>query len=208
MSHAQRSLAAQISRQRGAALFVALIMLLILTLLGLSSSNSSILQERMVANTFERQLAFQRAEAGLRQLEVATRRNTFGGVRPLVRPFSLPIGGGFDFNDCTLTARTNNDWDLLPWSPSSALRTTLSYVVDFASLPDDQGFGFEFVIFDLAPFAAGALSRSSCRIGAEDTDEFGRQVQPNFYLVVVRAQGRVVGQRSAESIVQSIFWWP
>lgn len=208
MSRAQPALAGKAIRQRGAALFVALIMLLILTLLGLSASNSSILQERMVANTFERQLAFQRAEAGLRQLEVVTRQNTFGGIRRLVVPFSQSIGDGFDFNDCTLTARTNDDWNQLPWSRSTELRTSFNYVVDFGALPDDQGFEFDFVILDLAPFAVGALSRSSCRIGAEDTDEFGRQVASNFYLVIVRAEGRAAGQRRSESIVQSIFWWP
>jgi type IV pilus assembly protein PilX len=58
-------------RQRGVALVVALILLLVATLIGLAASQGTVLQERMSANSYDRSLAFQRSEAALRAAEVA-----------------------------------------------------------------------------------------------------------------------------------------
>lgn len=52
--------------QAGAALVVALILLVVMTLLGLSSVRTVSTGERMTANTFDRGLAFQATEAALR----------------------------------------------------------------------------------------------------------------------------------------------
>lgn len=198
-----------VASQRGAALFIALILLLVLTLLGISSSNTSILQERMIANSTETQLAFQRAEAGLRQIEAVTQEVGFGGIRSLVEPFTVDAGGAFEFNDCTLTARTNADWNRLPWQPSSSLDESLTYVVDWSSLPDGQSFTFDFVILELTEYQdAAGLPRVSCRFGGETTNAFGVPVQPDFYLIASRATGRATEAREATAIVQSIFWWP
>jgi type IV pilus assembly protein PilX len=57
-------------RQGGAALIVALFMLLIMTLMGLSSMRTILQEERMTGNTFDRSLAFQAAEAALRAGEI------------------------------------------------------------------------------------------------------------------------------------------
>lgn len=57
--------------QRGVALVVALILLVVATLLGLAASRGTILQERMSANSYDRSLAFQRSEAALRAAEDA-----------------------------------------------------------------------------------------------------------------------------------------
>jgi type IV pilus assembly protein PilX len=61
------------SRQRGVALVVALILLMVATLIGLAASRGTLLQERMSSNTFDRSLAFQRSEAALRAAEAAIR---------------------------------------------------------------------------------------------------------------------------------------
>lgn len=55
--------------QRGVALVVVLILLLIMTLLGLASLRGTLLEQRMSANLFDRSLAFQAAEAALREGE-------------------------------------------------------------------------------------------------------------------------------------------
>jgi type IV pilus assembly protein PilX len=57
--------------QRGVALVVALILLLVATLLGLAASRGTALQERMSSNSYDRSLAFQRSEAALRAAEAA-----------------------------------------------------------------------------------------------------------------------------------------
>lgn len=75
---------AQIRSQRGAALFVSLIMLLLITLLAVNSMQSSIVQEQMTANQYDSQIAFQAAEAALRHGELL-RQGQAGFV-------SLPIG--------------------------------------------------------------------------------------------------------------------
>lgn len=58
-------------RQRGVALVVALILLVVATLIGLAASRGTALQERMSANSYDRALAFQRSEAALRAAEEA-----------------------------------------------------------------------------------------------------------------------------------------
>lgn len=57
------------THQRGVVLVVALIMLVIMTLLGLSSIRTVLFEERMTGNTQDRSLAFQAAEAALRDGE-------------------------------------------------------------------------------------------------------------------------------------------
>ncbi|HWU69280.1 MAG TPA: PilX N-terminal domain-containing pilus assembly protein [Stenotrophobium sp.] len=53
-------------RQQGIVLAVALIFLIIVTLIGLAAVRGTTVQKRMMANFYDRELAFQNAEAGLR----------------------------------------------------------------------------------------------------------------------------------------------
>ncbi|HEY4365983.1 MAG TPA: PilX N-terminal domain-containing pilus assembly protein [Steroidobacteraceae bacterium] len=57
------------ARQRGAILIVSLILLLIMTILALTVSQTSRMQERMAGNSRDSDLSFQAAEAGLRDAE-------------------------------------------------------------------------------------------------------------------------------------------
>lgn len=67
-------------RQRGITLIVALIFLAMLALLGATAAQNSVLEERMAGNTRDRDLAFQAAEAALRdaELNIATLRTQLG----------------------------------------------------------------------------------------------------------------------------------
>lgn len=56
-------------RQSGAALAVVLVLLLVMTLLGTAVLRNTLLDERMSGNLYDRNLAFQAAEAGLREAE-------------------------------------------------------------------------------------------------------------------------------------------
>ena len=58
-----------LARQKGAALILALIFLLLMTLLSTSSMRTSTMQERMAGNTRDWNLGFQSAEAALREAE-------------------------------------------------------------------------------------------------------------------------------------------
>ncbi|MGK0674477.1 MAG: PilX N-terminal domain-containing pilus assembly protein [Halothiobacillaceae bacterium] len=53
-------------RQHGAALIVALILLLVMSILGISSVRTTVMEEKMAATSYDRSLAFQAAEAALR----------------------------------------------------------------------------------------------------------------------------------------------
>lgn len=57
-------------RQHGAVLVVVMILLLVMSLLGASSMRATLMQERMSASQLDRSLAFQAAEAALRQGEL------------------------------------------------------------------------------------------------------------------------------------------
>lgn len=57
------------TRQRGAALAVSLIMLLIMTLIGVTAMQTTVIEERMAGNAKDSHVAFQSAEAALRQAE-------------------------------------------------------------------------------------------------------------------------------------------
>jgi type IV pilus assembly protein PilX len=61
------------NRQRGATLAVALMFLVVLTLLSVSSVRTATMQERMAGNSRDRNLAFQAAESALRAAEVYLR---------------------------------------------------------------------------------------------------------------------------------------
>lgn len=53
-------------KQQGVALAVALILLVVITLVGLAAVSGTILQNKMAANQYDRQIAFQSASAALR----------------------------------------------------------------------------------------------------------------------------------------------
>ena len=56
-------------QQRGAALIVSLLLLLVLTILAIGASQTTRLEERMAGNTRDIDMAFQGSEAGLRSAE-------------------------------------------------------------------------------------------------------------------------------------------
>lgn len=64
------------SRQRGVALAVALILLVVITLVGLAAVKGTISQQKMSANFYDRETAFQETEAAMRQAALAIEANT------------------------------------------------------------------------------------------------------------------------------------
>lgn len=59
--------------QSGVSLVVVLILLVVMTVLGLAVMRTTLLEERMSANMYDRSLAFQQAESALREAEAAVR---------------------------------------------------------------------------------------------------------------------------------------
>jgi len=95
--------------QNGAALITGLIFLVVLTLISLSAIKSTSLEERMAGNARDQDVAFQAAEAGIRE---AVNRV------PTLKPVNFPIAGcvaGLCANNVVTpvwtTITNNNDWE-------------------------------------------------------------------------------------------------
>lgn len=73
---------------------VALILLIVVTLVGLAAIGTTILQNRMAANQYDRQIAFQATEAAMRQAAIAITSNT-----NITATTPVPSGNGIE--DCS-----------------------------------------------------------------------------------------------------------
>ena len=81
---------AKVCRERGSVLVISLVILLVLTLLGIGGMSTTIMQEKMVGNTRERERAFQATEAALRDAEDDIQINI-----ELETPFRPNCSGGY-----------------------------------------------------------------------------------------------------------------
>lgn len=83
--------------QRGAALLVALILLVVITLVGLAAIGATILQNKAASNQYDRQIAFQAAEAALRRAEFEIAAATSNAGVPVAQAILDDAG----FRDCS-----------------------------------------------------------------------------------------------------------
>ena len=102
------------STQRGAALVIVLILLLVMTIMGLVSTRVAGLQERMGATLYDRSLAFQAAEAALRQAETLVGTATTLNI-PTTRSTCNNEGlCGFPDPQATPIWRVGSNWNIAP----------------------------------------------------------------------------------------------
>lgn len=187
MKTVKHSCCSNAHHQTGAALFISLMFLIILTLIGISAANVSIMQERMAGNVRETNVAFQEAEATLREIEAEVRalvEGTGGSALGAVPTWSEALSTlGVDRFNCTLSEADPGD---LPWQ----------------NAPDS---GFEFAVYK----ATGGIGPGGLPFGSACSPLVGAGFVPttefdNVHIVVARAQGPAdVG----EVTVQSIFSW-
>jgi type IV pilus assembly protein PilX len=97
--------------QRGASLVIALMFLIVLTILGLVSVRSSTMQERMAGNDRDRAIAFEAAEAALRDAELDILRN----LSP-ESPFDAACTNGL----CLPSTIATPNWQLVPWTGTTS----------------------------------------------------------------------------------------
>jgi type IV pilus assembly protein PilX len=102
--------------QKGVALIMALIFLLLLTMLGMSALSTTSLEEKMAANTKERNTAFQAAESALMVAEAWV-------IAQINKPIFPDTANGLYLpNSCTAnTAKSVWDCPDLNWSSTSDL---------------------------------------------------------------------------------------
>ncbi|WP_376693787.1 pilus assembly PilX family protein [Wenzhouxiangella sp. EGI_FJ10409] len=170
-------------KQQGVALFVGLMFLLVLTLLGLSASNGSIMQERMAGNVADYNAAFQDAERTLREVESRITEFSQGGsgglgAIPTWEDWDLPI------NDCSMSTPSNwESWAGDRWKTAPST-------------------GNEYFILDLSDYVndEGLPTASACR----PVSESEMNTAGEYFVIVAKGSGPA----GSEAIVQSIFFWP
>lgn len=164
------------SYESGAVLIVALIMLLLMTVLGLTAMNTVTMEERMAGNLRDLNLAFQAAEAGLRDAEA------------YIAPLSLVQPSRCTSGPC------NTVWDrgILPdlsaqtsiWWETNGREYGAAGTKDIIGVDTDPYFVLEY----------------QSRVKDRYDTGFGEDSARDFYRITGRGVG---GSETAESIVQS-----
>jgi len=119
--------------QRGAAMVIALVMLLILTLLATASARMTLMDERMTGNTQDRNVAFQVAEAAIRTGEadlLPAVLDPFDGTNGLYQPAppdEEPIWRTVDWESPGVTVR---EYDGMDDAPGSLANATAAYLIE------------------------------------------------------------------------------
>jgi len=120
----QRSTQSQPQQQNGAALIMGLIMLALITLLGVTAMRTTALEERMAGQSRDSGLAFQAAEAALRQAELYLNGAVLGSFNNLMptstglyQPRAAGVSGFTDpyTDDAADDKCTVIDVDCKPW---------------------------------------------------------------------------------------------
>ncbi|MBN8430342.1 hypothetical protein JF535_05675 [Microbulbifer salipaludis] len=173
--HSQSTL----SRQRGMTLIVGLIMVLLMTVVGMAAIRGSGMQELMSGNMRDRNLAFQSAEAGLREGEELLTGATIplfdGSIVGLVPSIDGSSGTGF--------------WETYGWE-SGSVRTALGLQL-VASQP-------QYVIEEVT----STITVNAADGGAVDFASTLKTEDTVYYRVTSRAEG---GSADAVVILQSTY---
>lgn len=154
------------SRQQGAVLIVSLVILLILTLLGISSMQTTSMEERMAGNMRDRDLAFHAAEVALREGELA--------LTGVVLPDFENTGGWYKayyLNDNSIT------WENMAWSDASKVIAATAQIDQVDSqpayyleeLPTSVSSGESLVVGFAPPPAAGNFRVTARGVGSSGT---------------------------------------
>lgn len=116
------------SRQSGAALIVALIMLVVMTLLGVTIARMTTLQERMAGNLRNKSIAFEAAETTLREGEQWV-QDQVGGERPKAIDPAVCSAKPCD----VLTPDSLDPLDPPTWDPGDDVRTGTQVAESYAA---------------------------------------------------------------------------
>lgn len=195
------------ARQRGAVLFIALVMLVLITLLALTASSSSMLQEKMVSGMRNQQLSTMGAESALRGTEAWLWNLSFSAAEGQPLPPCTGSSTGTcvhrPHSDGTLKQhvqefRTSRAWVSPPDGAPGYVHTLTSFAepsLATAALARQP----TVMIEDMGPNVPPGAGNQKGVIDSELSTQAGKN---NFYRVTARSQG---GSRTAMRVVESIF---
>ncbi len=127
--------------ERGVALIISLVLLVVMTLLGLTAIRSVTLEEKMAGQTFDRSVSFQTTEAALREAEAFVEAN-----KPTPAAGSACVSGVCGMATGSSVERWNDSsfagWKNATAVTSSAITVTPQYFIEylgntFPCVPDD-----------------------------------------------------------------------
>lgn len=208
--HPRISSSADRYRQSGAVLFVALVFLILVTLLALTATGTSILQEKMTGGMRNRQLGLMGAETALRGGEAFFTTANFSGSNPLPQcpvgggggvcvypPRQIDLGGGLagaQLDAAVQTFRTATGWIALPPSAYTYARalTGLSNEFETASLNAQP----VYLIEDLGADVPAGLGQQRGIIDPEN------QKSAWLYRLTARSQG---GNGAVIRVAESVY---
>jgi type IV pilus assembly protein PilX len=184
------------SRQRGAALLVALILLIVITLVGLAAIGTTILQNKAAANSYDREVAFQSAEAAMRQAQAYITTNAVASA-PTPSPIedcSTPSGSTTPTNVCLAN----------PFSDAIAsayIQTVASTKFDAGSLSSGQPqYVIQYLGLFLAPTPTVRQIGGSRNYGSIDQ---GQMV--DYYRITARSDDPTKAEGRSIVTLQSTF---
>lgn len=137
-------------KERGAILFVSLILLVVLTLLAFTALRTATIQERMSGNARDRGIAFQAAEAALRAAEkylsattslpsgTTTGTSCTKGVYKLSSgvPYFAASGSSFSGSGILWDGASADFWNAYPWETTNCSYTGSGDYVTFVASAD------------------------------------------------------------------------
>ncbi|MDR2209337.1 MAG: hypothetical protein LBE22_10250 [Azoarcus sp.] len=175
--------------QRGASLIIAMILLLVMSLVAAASLRSTLMQERMSSNTYDRDLAFQSAEAGLRMGERQAEKADLTALSGCQSP--KPSTGLYRNTDPALCPQ--------PLWEGPAPGASGSYWHDAQNDAGSDDISFSSNNLSLAPYYIVELisEKAPCQINAPDSDRNCKRFR-------VTASSRAAEGRS-QVILQSIY---
>ena len=135
-----------IRQNRGSVLVISLLVLLVLTILGITALDTTVMEERMSANTRQRNVAYQAAETALKEAEQWL-LNAAGNV--VVQADLAKFDASGELYDSTIAARTLN-WEINDagnWGTgnSQAVTTLSSFPNDASIIPGAPRYVIEYV---------------------------------------------------------------
>lgn len=168
--------------EHGSVLIIGLLLLLILTLLGLSSMGTTLLQEKMANNMRDQNLAFQAAEAALQDGEQYVIGNAPVG-------FNSSCNGGL----CLPSTTGTPVWATVNWSNPANVITASPPLSYLAAQP-------AYIIEQLPPVPTPGVNLSQQQYG---------NPPPQFYRITARATGGNVAASGAGGVsvtmLQSVY---
>lgn len=181
------------SRQRGVALAVALILLVVITLVGLAAVSGTIMQQKMSANFYDRQVAFQSTEAAMRQAALAIQATTTAAPAGFY-DCSTPASSSTAANTCQSNPFTD------PNVPSSNIKTVAASAYDAGNMVASKP---QYIVQYMGnfPMPAPPVKQTS------HTSYGGSSIKPtaDFYRITARSGDPAVIGGRASVVLQSMF---